>query len=167
MTTHRPGRIMRAILRAPTVLYDWRLGWLFGHRFLRIEHTGRRSGRCYRTMVEVLRIDPASGEIVVMAGLGEKTDWLRNIRAGGPAQVAIGSRRFAASHRILAETEAVAVLAEYERRNRLATPVVRRVLSWLTGWRYDGTPDSRRRLVRQLPLVGLSAKGRATKHIGR
>jgi hypothetical protein len=32
-------------------------------------------------------------------------------------------------------------------------PVVRRVLSWLVGWSYDGGDDARRRLVRELPLV--------------
>jgi deazaflavin-dependent oxidoreductase (nitroreductase family) len=146
---------LRAILRAPTTLYDRRLGWLLGHRFLRLDHTGRRSGRTYRTMVEVLHIDPATGEIVIMAGLGPTTDWLRNLAAGGPAVVAIGSTRFAARHRILPDDEAIAVLAEYERRNWLVAPVVRRVLSWLVGWRYDGTPEARRRLVVQLPMVGL------------
>ena len=32
-------------------------------------------------------------------------------------------------------------------------PIVRRVLSRLLGWRYDGSEDARRRLVCQLPLV--------------
>jgi hypothetical protein len=31
--------------------------------------------------------------------------------------------------------------------------VVRRVLSWLVGWRYDSSEDVRRRLVRELPVV--------------
>lgn len=48
--------------------------------------------------------------------------------------------------------DASAVLAHYERHNRLVTPVIRRVLSWLVGWRYDGS-DARQRLARELPVV--------------
>ena len=86
MTTHRPGKFLRSVLRAPTVLYDWRLGWLLGHRFIRLSHTGRHSGRPYQAMLEVLRIDHTTEEIVVVAGLGRATDWLRNLEAGGTAK---------------------------------------------------------------------------------
>jgi hypothetical protein len=58
-------------------------------------------------------------------------------------------------NRQLPEPEASTVLAAHERRNRLITPIVRRVLSWLVGWRYDGTPTARRRLVAELPVIGL------------
>ena len=40
--------------------------------------------------------------------------------------------------RVLGPREAVAVLADYERRNRWVAPLVGRVLSWLVGWRYGG-----------------------------
>jgi hypothetical protein len=70
-------------------------------------------------------------------------------------EVAIGRRRFRPAHRVLDPEEAATVLADYERRNRWITPIVRRVLSWLVGWTYDGTDDARRRLVEQLPVVAL------------
>ena len=50
--------------------------------------------------------------------------------------------------------EAAAVLHDYERRNRLAAPIVRAVLSRLTGWRYDGSPPARERLVGERPILG-------------
>jgi hypothetical protein len=109
LSAHRPGRIARRLVRAPARLYDWNAGWLLGHRFLRLTHVGRRSGR----------------------------------------------RRFQPVCRVLDEREAEAVLADYQRRNRWLAPVVRRVLSWLVGWRYDGGDDARRRLVHELPLVEL------------
>jgi hypothetical protein len=65
----------------------------------------------------------------------------------------VGSRRFAAAHRFLDHQEAAAVIARYERRNRLIAPIIRGVLSHLLGWRYRGSPEDRRRLVGQLPLV--------------
>ncbi len=45
------------------------------------------------------------------------------------------------------------MLAAYERRNWLIAPVLRLVLSRLVGWRYDGSPAGRQRLVAELPLV--------------
>lgn len=155
MTTaaYHPGRLMRAVFRMPVRLYDWQAGWLLGHRFLRLTHVGRRSGRQYRTVVEVLHADPATGEVVVMAGFGRTTDWLRNIQAHPAVEIIVGRDRFTPVHRILDETEAAAVLAGYEQRNRLITPILRRVLSRLVGWTYDGTDDARTRLVRQLPLI--------------
>jgi deazaflavin-dependent oxidoreductase (nitroreductase family) len=145
--------LVRWLLRVPGRLYDLNLGWLLGHRFLRLTHVGRRSGRRYRTVLEVVGPGPWPGEVVVMAGLGWSADWLRNIQALPPVQVEIGRERFQPLVRVLEEREAVDVLADYERRNRVAGPVVRRVLSWLVGWRYDGSAAARQRLVKELPLV--------------
>ncbi len=52
----------------------------------------------------------------------------------------------------------VRILADYERRNRLAAPVIRLVLSRLLGWSYDGTPAARRLAVQALPLVAFSRR---------
>lgn len=152
-TPRRPSPLLRAVLRAPLRLYDWHAGWLLGHRFLRLTHLGRRSGRRYQTVVEVLKTDPATGEVIVMAGFGRTTDWLRNIQAHPAVEITLGRRRFTPVHRILDEPDAAAVLADYEHRNHLITPIVRRVLSRLVGWTYDGTDDARRRLVRELPII--------------
>lgn len=141
------------MLRAPARLYDWNAGWLLGRRFLRLTHVGRRTGRHHRTMLEVIGWRPATGELLVLAGLGHSANWYRNIQVGGAVEVAVGRRRFRPAYRTLAEDDAVAALADYEHSNRLAAPVVRRVLSWLVGWRYDGTDAARRRLVRELPVV--------------
>lgn len=159
MTTRRLGPIARRLLRAPARLYDWHLGWLLGHRFLRLTHIGRRTGRQHQTMLEVIATRP-DGEVVVIAGLGPSADWYRNVQTQPAAEIAIGRRRFHPAHRTLDPSEAAVVLADYERRNRLAAPVVRGVLSWLVGWRYDGTDQARRRLVRELPVVAFRPDGR-------
>lgn len=88
-----------------------------------------------------------------MCARGRNADWLRNIEAAPEIEVVIGGDRFAARHRILAAEEAVSVIAGYERRNRLIAPILRRVLSRLAGWPYRGSPEERRRLVAQLPLI--------------
>jgi hypothetical protein len=101
-----------------------------------------------------MRWDRASHEAIVMAGWGLKTAWLLNVEAGLADEVRIGRERYVPTHRLLPTDEAAAVLADYERANRLAGPLVRRVISGLVGWHYDGTPEARRRVVDQLRLVG-------------
>lgn len=143
---------MRPVVwRSPVWLYTHGLGWLLGRRFLCLTHRGRTSGRQYRTVLEVLARDGDS--VVVIAGLGPTSDWFRNLRAGSPAVIQTGRTAFAADHRVLGAAEAAAVIADYERRHRLVRPVVRRVLTALVGWRYDGSPAARTRLVGERPLV--------------
>ncbi|WP_250557011.1 nitroreductase family deazaflavin-dependent oxidoreductase [Pseudonocardia lacus] len=148
-------RWLRSAFRVPDRLYRHGWGFLLGRRFLRLVHVGRRSGRRYATVLEVVAFDPAVSEYVVVSGFGRRADWLRNIEAGGPVEVTVGRATFPVEHRVLGTDEALGVFADYERRHRALGPVLRRVLSWLLGWRYDGTPDARRRLAEQLPLVGL------------
>lgn len=147
------GGLLRHVLRAPAWLYRWHCGWLLGHRFLLLVHTGRRTGRRHSTVLEVVEYRREKPELVVMSGLGRGSNWLRNLTAGGDPEIIVGTTRFAATWRELGEAEAAMVMAGYEQRNRLATPLVRMVLSRLAGWRYDGSDAARRRLVRALPLV--------------
>lgn len=147
------GVFLRSFLRAPAHLYHWRLGWLFGHRFLLLTHVGRRTGTRFHTVLEVLEYRPQSHEAVVMSGFGRNANWLRNIEANACVEIEIGLNHFRASFRFLDENEAVRVLAGYERRNRFIFPIVRLVLSRLLGWAYCGSDADRRKLVRDLPLV--------------
>lgn len=155
MTRRRPGPTLTRVLRAPTRLYDWHAGWIFGRRFLRLTHVGRRTGRQYQTMLEVVGEIRARHEVVVVAGLGHSAQWYRNLLADKATEVAIGRERFAPLHRELDQTEAATVLAGYERHNRYIAPIIRRVLSWLVGWHYDGTPAKRLQLVSELPMIAL------------
>jgi deazaflavin-dependent oxidoreductase (nitroreductase family) len=148
-----PGPLATRALALPGRLYDAGAGRLLGHRFLRLTHHGRRSGRAYRTMLEVVAWRREAREAVVVAGLGSRAQWLRNAQAGGAIAVEIAAERWPATHRVLEPEEAAAVLADYERRNRLVTPVIRPLLTRLSGVRHDGTDAARRRIVEALPLV--------------
>lgn len=147
------GTRLKQALKAPNAVYERGWGRLLGHRFLQLTHVGRRSGRTFHTVLEVVRYDPATGEATVLSGFGPRADWLRNIEAGGEAQVSFGAGPRTAAYRLLSLDEAERVLADYERRNRLVAPLVRRLLSRLLGWRYDGSAAARRRLVGELPMV--------------
>jgi deazaflavin-dependent oxidoreductase (nitroreductase family) len=144
---------------APNALYSNGLGWLLGRRFLRLSHTGRRSGRTFHVVLEVVRYDRSTGEATVISGFGDTADWLRNLRAGGPAAVDLGRGPRRAAYRVLGLEEAEKVYAAYERRNLLIAPLVRWTLTALLGWRYDGSPQARRRMVAELPMVALRPSG--------
>ena len=146
--------LLRALSKAPSRLYDARAGWLLGHRFLRVTHRGRVSGREYSTVLEVVGHLTATGEYVAVSGFGTASDWFRNIQASPPLRVEIGRTRFTPVHRVLAPEEAAAVFADYEQRHRALAPILRAVLSRLLGWRYDSSAHARARLTRQLPFVG-------------
>ncbi|HET7305557.1 MAG TPA: nitroreductase family deazaflavin-dependent oxidoreductase [Segeticoccus sp.] len=156
------NRAARVLFKAPVPFYDLGLGALVGHRFCLLTHRGRRSGLVYRTMLEVLDRDPETRGIHVIAGLGRGSQWLQNLEAGGALEVRCGSDRFVPAYRVLATGEGAQVLAGYERDHRLAARVIAPVLGRLTGISYDGTDESRHRVVDQLPVIELRPR-RATE----
>jgi deazaflavin-dependent oxidoreductase (nitroreductase family) len=147
------------LFRGPVYLYRWRLGWLFGKRLMLLTHTGRRSGRRWQTVLEVVDYRKEGPEVVVVNGFGRDSDWVRNIEARPGEEVTVGGRHFVASHRFLGEEEAMKVIEGYERRNRWMAPIVRRGFSWLLGWEYRGDEADRRRLVHQLALIAFRPLG--------
>ena len=151
---------LKLAFTVPNSLYDKGFGRLLGHRFLQLTHTGRRTGRRHHVVLEVVRYDRRSGESTVICGFGQHADWLRNVRAGGPTWVDFGRGPRRAAYRELSLREAEEVYAAYERRNLIVAPGVRWTLTALLGWRYDGSPQARRRMVAELPMVALSPAGR-------
>lgn len=55
-----------------------------------IEHRGRRSGRLYRTPINVFATP--TGYLIALT-YGADTDWLRNLRAAGEAVLVVRGRR--------------------------------------------------------------------------
>lgn len=66
----RPAGVLRLVFRLPVYLYRLRLGWLLGHR-------GRKSGRIYHAVLEVIRYDLATRESMVLSGWGERADTIK------------------------------------------------------------------------------------------
>jgi deazaflavin-dependent oxidoreductase (nitroreductase family) len=117
-------------------------------------HIGRSTGLHRCTVLEIMEYRTEGPEMIVMSGFGPNADWLRNIEAKPDGfEVVIGSKRFAAAHRVLEDGEALEVITGYERRNRFTAPIIRTVLSHLLGWRYDSSERARRQLIAQLPLI--------------
>lgn len=145
---------VRWLCRSPIVLYKLNLGWLFGTRFVLLTHTGRRTGLVRYAVLEVIQHEPASNRVVVMSATGRRADWYHNLRAHPPLMITLGRHSFRPSHAELPEDDAVAVFADYEeRRCRRTKSIEWALVTHMVGWRYDGSDESRRRLVRQLPML--------------
>ena len=162
MAATRINAVLRGLFQVRVYFYRWKCGWLLGYRFLLLTHIGRRTGLRRHTVLEVMQYREQGPEAVVLSAFGRNPDWLRNIEKTPDPEVVIGSRCFVAMHRFLCEEEAVSVVSGYEQRNWLIRPIICSVLSHLLGWRYDGSPDDRRRLVAQLPLIAFYPRSQAT-----
>lgn len=154
-----PRGWLNPLLALPVWLYRLRIGWLLGTRFLLLTHRGRKSGAVRQVVLEAMRHDRATRETIVMAGWGRRTAWLLNLEAGGAIEVRTGRLRYRPEVRLVGPAEAETILKAYERRNRLAAPIVQGVLGRLLGWPYDGSEGARARAVRQLQMVGLRPPG--------
>lgn len=106
---------------------------MLGDRLLMLEHRGRTSGLVRRVVLEVLG-NPQPGRYLVVAGFGERADWLRNVRAHPGVRVSIGRLRSArATARPLPRAEADEALASYRATHPLAWAVLSRTMEQSLG----------------------------------
>ena len=149
----KPTGVFKWMLHAPSYLYRARLGFVFGSRFLMIEHRGRTSGTLYRTVLEVAGRHPERNEWISTSGTGPGADWYRNLEANGVEAVWIGSSRHApATVRFVEAEEAGAVFATYEE----AHPKAAVKLMDSRGVAYDGSDADRIEMMRSIPMVAFS-----------
>ena len=117
-------------------------------------HRGRRSGRIYKTPVEILSGDE-SDEIVVAPMWGRDSDWFRNVVAGGLSEVHIGNRRHTVDWRELPESERRAAVEAYRTSHPRYSRIILRMLVRIHA--LEGDPEEA--VVRELPMVALRARG--------
>ena len=72
-----------------------------------LEHTGRKSGRRYRTPLLVFK---TQNGFAILIGYGPETDWLRNILAGGSTVLHKRGRAVALAHPQIVEKAQAAPL---------------------------------------------------------
>jgi deazaflavin-dependent oxidoreductase (nitroreductase family) len=141
------------VLRAPAHLFRWRLGFVFGDRFILVDHVGRRLGTAYQTALEVVEHDEATGEYVVCSGTGPRADWYRNLVAAPAQSVQVRTSRWTPTQRLLDDAEAAARFARYEHAH--AKPAARLLKSM--GNTYDGTDGDRLRMIADMPMVAFGS----------
>lgn len=123
----KPTGLLRLALRLPVLLYRWHLGWLLGHRFLMLTHRGRRTGIPRRTVLEVIRHDPAAKESIVIAAWGARSDWYQNIQASPALAIQIGRDHYVPQQRFLTSAEVERELRTYTHAHPWAARILVRL----------------------------------------
>jgi deazaflavin-dependent oxidoreductase (nitroreductase family) len=148
------GSLARTLARAPVWLYRARLGFLFGNRFLLIEHIGRRTGSARYVVVEVVE-RPGADRYVVASGFGERAQWFRNVLVTPRVRVSVGRRRLVpADASVLDPADAAAAVRRYRTAHPWAWRVLRPLLERIAP-AVAGSPDE---LASRIPMVELALR---------
>jgi deazaflavin-dependent oxidoreductase (nitroreductase family) len=147
----KPRGFMRLWFRSPLVLYRLGLGWLAGHQFHLLTHRGRRTGLLRRTVLKSLHYDQVTGEVLVMAPLGERADWVCNIEHSPPLELQIGRRRYVPSFRILGEDETARFLDALRQAHPIWSGIGMRALGLKAG-QWSGVTVVSFEPAREMPL---------------
>lgn len=147
-----PRGLPRIIFRFPIGLYHAHLGWIMGHRFLLLTHTGRKSGLPRQNVLEVVRYDKNSGACVVASGWGVNSDWVINIIANPRINYQVQNQMMIGIAERLSPDEGAQELLEYARNHRLAF----RELCRFMGYRTDGSDEDICAMGHILPIFVLN-----------
>jgi len=148
----RPTGISRFFFRAPIWLYKLNLGWLMGNRMLKLTHTGRVSGQPRQVVLEVVRHDASNDTYYIAAAWGEKSDWVKNIRANPQVKVQVGRRKFNMLAEQLTPDQGELTILDYSQRHSTAMMNLARYM----GYQLDGSEADFRELGRMLLLFSLT-----------
>jgi deazaflavin-dependent oxidoreductase (nitroreductase family) len=149
----------RWFVRAPIALFRSGLGFLTGGRLVLLVHRGRASGEARYVVLEVAG-RPASDRFVVVAGLGPRSQWYRNVVAEPRVLVRTGARAAApALARTLPPDDGARLLAGYAARSARAWSVLEPVLTeWAEPLAASRGVDDWRLVV---PVVELECRPRS------
>jgi deazaflavin-dependent oxidoreductase (nitroreductase family) len=143
LVERKPTGLLRALLRVPIWFYRNGLGGLFGLRLLYIVHIGRKSGLRREVVAEVVRYDPATPEVVVIAAWGREPDWYRNLKAAPAAEISISAQRWERpSHRFLDPAETLAVLRDYRKAHPHSWKRIAPILGFPIDLDTEALPDA-------------------------
>ncbi len=136
----RPAGPLRFAFRLPLYLYNAGLGGLLDHRFMVLTHQGRKSGRTYETVLEVIVYHPPTRTSFVASGWGDKADWFRNIQVRPAIRVQVGNESYTPVQRFLNRDEVARVWRIFRRKH----PIEERMALWLYS-----RPDRKYRSARE------------------
>jgi len=145
-TSHYPPKTFLQILfRIPVYFYRIGLGWLFGDRFVLINHVGRITGSPHLVVVEVVEREKGTNNVIVVAGYGEQTQWYKNLRNHPKTIIQIRNRKNLVTSELITPEDGEDIIARYAERYRILT----RELFSMMGYEWDGTEKSARQISRE------------------
>ena len=143
--------LKKFFFRAPLSLYRIGLGGLLGHRFLLLNHTGRKSGQPRQTVLEVVNHDKATDTYFIASGFGKKSDWYLNILAHPKTNIQVGWRKLAVTAVPLTPEQSGQAMVDYARRYPTAAKNLSKILGFAVS-----TEDEYRQVGRDaIPFIAL------------
>ena len=155
----RGARLLGRSLRLPSVLdrkgTRWMLQALSPASVVVLVHRGRKSGRVFRTPLEILVEDREQGEFVVAPMWGRNSDWYRNVIVGGLVEVHVRGEDRRVQWRELGEAERRAAMDAYREAHPMYSRIILRMLVRVN--RLEGDPEQA--VLREVPMLGLRRVG--------
>ncbi|MCJ7703420.1 MAG: nitroreductase family deazaflavin-dependent oxidoreductase [Anaerolineales bacterium] len=139
-----PKGLLRLGFRIPVYFYRLKLGWLLGRRFVLINHLGRKTGIPHQAVVEVVERDKGSGNVTVVAGYGQQTQWYQNLKAHRDTIIQIGSHKHYVTAEFITPEEGEEIIVRYLNRYGKLTGKFFSIL----GYSWDGTEQGARQIAR-------------------
>lgn len=132
-----PSPVLKFLFKIPVLFYRMGFGNWVGPHYLLLTTTGRFSGKARHTALE-FSFHPPTGERVLMSGWGERSDWVKNLRANPACTFQIGRQRVPSIAIPLTSDEAGDTIAEYLR----FAPQMASVFERLSQRKLDGTREA-------------------------
>jgi deazaflavin-dependent oxidoreductase (nitroreductase family) len=149
----RTAHIVGRVLRAPGAFDRRGLRWLLRlvspAPVVVLTHRGRRSGKVYKTPVEAISADRELGEVIVSPMWGERSDWYRNVLAGGLVEATLRGEALPVQVRQLTEDERREALSAYRRDHPIYSRGIVRMLAGL----HDLQGDRFEAVAREIPML--------------
>lgn len=155
----RGARVLGRTLRMPGALdrkgTRWMLQALSPAPVVVLVHRGRKSGRIYKTPIEIIVDDREHGELVVSPMWGRDSDWYRNVVAGGLVELHVRNEERQVEWRELDEAERGAAMDAYRDAHPTYSRIILRMLVRVNG--LEGDPEQA--VLRDLPMLALRGAG--------
>jgi deazaflavin-dependent oxidoreductase (nitroreductase family) len=136
----------------------WMLQALSPAPLIVLVHRGRKSGRVYKTPVQIVAEDLERTEIVISPLWGRDSDWYRNVVAGGLVEVHFRGQAWQVEWQELGEAERRAAMDAY----RAVHPIHSRMILRLLVGANRLKDNAEQAVLRDLPMLRLRRTGFTT-----
>ncbi len=149
----RPGKFLKFFFKVPVWMYKIGFGGferLIGAQWMLITHIGRKSGKRYDSMVDVMDYDKATDTYYIEAAYGARADWYKNMQSNPVFEAQVGRRKFKARAGALSTEGASDMLVQFYRTK----PAYTRSVMAMAGMKFKDE-DELRILGKNLTLLAI------------
>ena len=152
----RPNRILRSLYRLPLLLRligVRRIDLLSPVEWIIVTTRGRRTGKPYSVVLDVVGRDAPGRRWYVQPANGRSSDWARNVAVNPLVEAELGSRRFSARVEDVSGREGAEIVLRFIRTH----PWYARLVVWLGGYtdRMDRPDDELRASLLATPVFSI------------